>query len=63
MDSTLRSNLTVGAPLDLAVMRRDDFKLATHMSIDLDNAYFTMLRELWGLALKEVFSQLPNPDW
>jgi putative proteasome-type protease len=63
MDSTLRSNLTVGAPLDLAVMRRDEFKLATHMSIDLDNAYFTMLRELWGLALKEVFSQLPNPDW
>jgi putative proteasome-type protease len=63
MDSTLRSNLTVGAPLDLAVMRSDEFKLATHMSIDLDNAYFTMLRELWGLALKEVFSQLPNPDW
>jgi putative proteasome-type protease len=63
MDSTLRSNLTVGAPLDLAIIRRDEFKLGTHMSIDIDNPYFAMLRELWGLALREVFSQLPNPDW
>src|SRR5262249_2577149 len=60
MDSTLRSNLTVGPPLDLAIIRRDEFKLATHISIELDNPYFTMLRERWGLALREVFSQLPN---
>jgi putative proteasome-type protease len=63
MDSTVRSNLTVGPPLDLAVIRRDELKLATHISIDLDNPYFTMLRQRWGLALREVFSALPNPDW
>jgi putative proteasome-type protease len=63
MDSTLRSNLSVGPPLDLAIVRRDEFKLATHISIDMDNPYFTMLRQRWGLALREVFSQLPNPNW
>jgi putative proteasome-type protease len=63
MDSTIRSNLSVGPPLDLAIMRRDEFKLATHVSIDLDNEYFTMLRKRWGFALREVFSELPDPNW
>ena len=63
MDSTIRSNLLVGPPLDLAIIRRDELKLATHISIDLDNEYFKMIRTRWGLALREVFSQLPNPNW
>jgi len=63
MDSTIRSNLSVGPPLDLAIIRRDELKLATHISIDMDNEYFTMIRTRWGFALKEVFSELPNPDW
>ena len=55
--------LSVGPPLDLAMIRRDEFKLATHISIDMDNEYFTMIRKRWGFALKEVFSALPNPNW
>ncbi len=63
MDSTIRSNLSVGPPLDLAIIRRDEFRLATHISIDLDNEYFKMIRTRWGFALREVFSELPNPNW
>jgi putative proteasome-type protease len=63
MDSTIRSNLSVGPPLDLAIIRRDELKLATHISIDLDNEYFGMIRTRWGIALQEVFSALPNPNW
>jgi putative proteasome-type protease len=63
MDSTIRSNLSVGPPLDLAIVRRDEFKLATNISIDVDNEYFKMIRTRWGFALQEVFSQLPNPNW
>jgi putative proteasome-type protease len=63
MDSTIRSNLSVGPPLDLAIVRRDEYKLATHISIDIENAYFKMIRTRWGFALQEVFSELPNPDW
>jgi putative proteasome-type protease len=63
MDSTIRSNLSVGPPLALAIIRRDEYKLATHISIDVDNEYFTMIRKRWGFALKEVFSELPNPNW
>jgi putative proteasome-type protease len=63
MDSTIRSNLSVGPPLDLAIMKRDEFRLATHISIDLENEYFKMIRTRWGFALQEVFSELPNPNW
>jgi putative proteasome-type protease len=63
MDSTIRSNLSVGPPLDLAIIRRDEFKLATHISIDMDNEYFALIRKRWGFALQEVFSELPNPNW
>ena len=63
MDSTIRSNLSVGPPLDLAIIRRDEFRLATHISIDMDNEYFKMIRTRWGYALQEVFSELPNPNW
>jgi putative proteasome-type protease len=63
MDSTIRSNLSVGPPLDLAIIRRDEFRLATHMSIDMENDYFKMIRTRWGFALQEVFSELPNPNW
>jgi putative proteasome-type protease len=63
MDSTIRSNLSVGPPLDLAIIRRDEYRLATHISIDLDHEYFKMIRTRWGFALQEVFSELPNPNW
>jgi putative proteasome-type protease len=63
MDSTMRSNLTVGPPLDLAIVRRDELRIGTHISIDNDNEYFNMIRKRWGLALREVFSGLPNPNW
>ena len=63
MDSTIRSNLSVGPPLDLAVIRRDELRLATHLSIDMDNDYFNRIRTRWGYALREVFSELPDPNW
>jgi putative proteasome-type protease len=53
----------VGPPLDLCIIKRDELKLSTHISIDMDNEYFKMIRERWGFALQEVFSELPNPDW
>jgi putative proteasome-type protease len=63
MDSTIRSNLSVGLPLDLVIVKRDKFCVARHMSIDSDNEYFRGIRTRWSEALREAFSQLPDPDW
>lgn len=63
MDSTIRSNLSVGPPLDLVVVRRDQFSVARHVNIDADNPYFQSIRGLWSDALRHAFSALPEPDW
>jgi putative proteasome-type protease len=63
MDSTIRSNLSVGLPLDLVLVRRDHYEVARHVSIDDDNIYFASIRKRWSEALREVFAQLPDPDW
>jgi putative proteasome-type protease len=63
MDSTIRSHLSVGLPLDLVMVKRDHFGVARHISIDEDNVYFGALRRGWSEALREVFSHLPEPDW
>ncbi len=63
MDSTIRSNLSVGLPLDLVIVRRDECRISSHVDIDSTNEYFQRIRERWGEALREIFSELPNPDW
>jgi putative proteasome-type protease len=63
MDSTIRSNLSVGLPLDLVIVKRDHFKVARHMSIDTENDYFRGIRGRWSEALREAFVQLPDPDF
>jgi putative proteasome-type protease len=63
MDSTIRSNLSVGLPLDLVIVRRDECRVGRHVDIDATNEYFLRIRERWGEALREIFSELPNPDW
>jgi len=63
MDSTIRSNLSVGLPLDLVMIKRDRYETARHMNIDSDNEYFQGIRNRWSEALREAFAQLPDPDW
>lgn len=61
MDSTIRSNLAVGLPLDLVIVKRDQFAVARHLSLDGDNAYFQHLRGAWSEALREAFARMPEP--
>ncbi|NTV10250.1 MAG: proteasome-type protease [Zoogloea sp.] len=63
MDSTIRSNLSVGLPLDLVTMRTDALQIASHVSIDASHAYFAMIRNGWSQALSHAFDELPNPTW
>jgi putative proteasome-type protease len=63
MDSTLRSNLTVGLPVDLLVYRRDALKVELRRRIGEDDAYFRDLRERWSTALREAYRAITRPDW
>jgi putative proteasome-type protease len=63
MDSTLRSNLTVGMPIDLLVYRRDALKIELRRRITEDDAYFHMIQERWSAALRDAYLTIPRPDW
>ena len=63
MDSTLRSNLTVGLPVDLLVYRRDALKTALRRRITDDDPYFRKIRDQWSGALREAYRAMPRPDW
>ena len=63
MDSTLKSNLGVGLPLDLLVYRAGELRSDRHVCVDEGNPYFQMIRGTWGQRLREAFDSLEDPQW
>ena len=63
MDSTLRSNISVGLPLDLLIYESDKLAVSRFVTIDEKNQYFQMIRNSWGGQLKSVFEGIANPVW
>ncbi|MCG8274536.1 proteasome-type protease [Aquamicrobium sp. NLF2-7] len=62
-DSTLKSNLSVGLPLDLLFYERDSFKIGLKKRIGQDDDYYRTVSEGWSSALRNAFQQLPDfPD-
>ncbi|MEO6322057.1 MAG: proteasome-type protease [Polaromonas sp.] len=63
MDSTIKSNLSVGMPLDLVVYEADTFKTDKIVCIDQDNPYYQMMHNSWGKKLRQVFDSIEDPVW
>lgn len=63
MDSTLRSNLSVGFPLDLMVYEDGTHTAKVRRSIPEDDPYFSDIRERWSIALRNAYAEIPDPDW
>ncbi len=58
MDSTLRSNLSVGMPLDLSVIERDACRVTMRRRIEAGDADFAAMSEAWSHALRDGFSRI-----
>ena len=63
MDSTMKSNLSVGMPLDLAVYETDKLESDKLVCIDHNNPYYRMMHNSWGQKLREVFDSIEDPVW
>jgi putative proteasome-type protease len=63
MDSTMRSNLAVGLPIDLAVIRRDALRAELQYRIEPGETYFTDLRARWSSALRAAHMAIPRPPY
>jgi len=64
-DSTIRSNLSVGLPIDMLMLRANQFEQAMKPPhrIGRDDPYFLALRDGWSQGLRRVFDELPNEPW
>ena len=63
MDSSLKSNLSVGLPLDLLVYEANKYASDRHVCIDEHNPYFAMIRNAWGRKLRQAFEGIESPAW
>jgi putative proteasome-type protease len=62
-DSTMRSNLSVGMPIDLICYERDSLEVRMRRRFDDGDAYFTTLSHEWREGSRQVFRQLPELRW
>lgn len=62
-DSTIRSNLSVGMPVDLTCYTRDSLQLGRVRCFEENDPYMLSLRLSWGEGVRRAFAELPSPGW
>lgn len=62
-DSTMRSNISVGPPIDILTYPRDSLQSGLKIQLPEGDEYLTMIRDYWGNALRQAFEAMPDPDW
>jgi len=62
-DSTMRSNLSVGMPIDLVCYERDSLEVRMRRRFEQSDAYFTALSDEWSEGVRKVFRELPDLAW
>jgi len=62
-DSTMRSNLTVGLPIDLVAYEKDSAKVTLRRRFDVDDQYFSKLSGIWSAGLRRAFGEVPEIEW
>jgi putative proteasome-type protease len=60
MDATMRSNVTVGPPIDLLLYRRDSFEISRYRRLQASDADLNYIHSAWELAVRRAVEQLPE---
>ncbi len=63
LDSTMRSNISVGPPVDVAILPRDGLRISHTLRLDFDTPYMAALKETWARQLANAITALPKFDW
>jgi putative proteasome-type protease len=63
LNATIKSNVTVGTPIDLGLYQRDSFRAPIQSRLDSQDPYYTALNDGWNEGLKDVFMRLPDFQW
>ena len=62
-DSTMRSNVSVGPPIEVLVYQRDSLSAGNRHKLDADDPYLKTVRTYWNDSLRAALTHLPAPDW
>jgi putative proteasome-type protease len=63
IDSTMKSNISVGPPINLVMYETNSFKVRYELNLRIDAPYLNKIRTLWEVALNEAFDRMPEIDW
>jgi putative proteasome-type protease len=63
MDSTMKSNISVGPPIQLIMYQTDSFEIKNKMHLMQRDPYLLAIRQYWEGALQNAFDQMPEIDW
>ena len=63
MDSTIKSNATVGPPIEVLVYEKDSFETNHYIKMEEDDEYLREIKQAWNEALNTAFSKLPLFHW
>lgn len=63
IDSTIRSNISVGPPVDLAIYRKDSFSINHRLTLNLGSAFYSTMQQRWNDGLRHAFDELPRFEW
>lgn len=63
LDSTMRSNLSVGPPFELVICPKDQFTIEHHLTLDVESTLYQAITKGWNDGLKDAFSKLPRFEW
>lgn len=63
LDATMKSNLSVGPPLELAIYRRDTFAMSQHLILDEQSPLLRTVEKRWDDGMRQAFRSLPRFDW
>ena len=63
MDSTLKSDLTVGPPIDFAVYKKDEYKIASQKCLNITDTEYSKVCDQWSKGIFKIFDSFPRFDW
>jgi putative proteasome-type protease len=63
IDSTMKSNISVGPPIDLVMVQADQLRVSHRLRLRTGDPYLAKMRKLWESSLKQAFDQMPPIEW
>jgi putative proteasome-type protease len=63
IDSTMKSNISVGPPINLVMYEIDTYKIRYELRLKIGAPYLQKIRNMWEVSIKEAFDRMPNVDW